>query len=164
MDAENSIPGLDADAFRAALSLWASGVAVVAVRDDSRVLATTVSAFMSVSLEPPLVLVSLGPGAQVLPFLTERRRFGVSILGEAQARVASVLSDSFPVGPSHFASAGDPVIPDALVRLACRVQRCDAAGDHVLVLALVLAATVDRGDPLLRYSRGYRRLAVEGNG
>ena len=132
----------------------------MAVRDEERVLATTVSAFTSVSAEPPLVLIALGPGAQVLPaLLADGQRFGVSVLSEAQSRTASVFADAFPVGASPFPTAGEPVIADALVRLGCRVHATHAAGDHVLVVGLVESAAIAGGSPLIRWSRAYHRLA-----
>jgi flavin reductase ActVB len=152
---------VDPDRFREALSHWASGVAVAAVREEGKVHATTVSAFVSVSLQPPLVLLSLGPGAQVLPFLTPGKAFGVNVLVEDQARIASVYADSYPVGESPFPDHGDPLIPDALVQLSCRVHRIEEAGDHRLILALVEAAEGSPGSPLIRYQRAYRHLAEE---
>lgn len=147
-----------ADRFRDALSRWASGVAVAAVRVDDRVLATTITAFLSVSVAPPLVLLSLGPTAQVLPFLPVGARFAVSVLTAEQARLASVFADSFPVGPTPFPAEGDPVIPDALVRIVGRVERIDLAGDHRLVLTAVESSAVGSGEPLIRWARAYRRL------
>jgi flavin reductase (DIM6/NTAB) family NADH-FMN oxidoreductase RutF len=133
---------------------------VVAVRDEGRVLATTVSAFTSASAEPPLVLMALGPGAQVLPFLlAEGQPFGVSVLSESQSRIASVFADAFPVGASPFPAEGEPVVADALVRLGCRVRATHPAGDHVLVVALVESAAIAGGSPLIRWSRAYHRLA-----
>lgn len=150
--------GVDADAFREALARWASGIAVVALREEARVLATTVSALMSVSVKPPLIMVALGPTAQVLPYLTPGRRFGVSLLGEEQGRLARVFSDPYPIGPSPFGD-DDPVVAEAIVRLGCMVQRVDAGGDHRLVLALVDSVAHSPGGPLLRWEREYRRLA-----
>ena len=150
---------MDPDTFRDALAHWASGVAVAAVREEQRILATTMSAFLSVSVTPPLVLLSLGPTAQVLPFMTEGRPFGISILSEEQSRAASVFADSFPVGPSPFAEQGGPVIEGSLVQLECRVRSTQSAGDHQLVFAAVESATMAAGSPLIRYDRAYRRLA-----
>jgi len=155
---EASHRGVELDAFRDALALWASGVAVVAVREEDRVLATTVASFMSASAEPPLVLIALGPGAQVLPYLPEGRSFGVSVLAESQGRTASVFADAFPVGASPFPAEGDPVIPDALVRMRCSVHATFPAGDHALVLGLVESVALSAGQPLIRWLRSYHRL------
>lgn len=153
--------GVDADRFREALAEWPSGVAVVAVRAEGRVLATTVTALLSVAVEPPLILVSLGASAQVLPFLVPDRVFAVSVLAEGQGRTATVFADSFPVGSPPFPSAGAPWVEGALVQLGCRVQRVDPAADHQLVLALVESAEVGEGTPLVRYRRSYRRLVAD---
>jgi flavin reductase (DIM6/NTAB) family NADH-FMN oxidoreductase RutF len=150
---------IDPERFRAALAHWASGVTVVAVREDDRVLATTVTAFLSVSVDPPLILISLGSGAQVLPFLTVGARFAVSVLAEPQGRAASAFADAYPVGGPAFATSGEPWVESALVRLSCRVERLDPAADHLLVLALVESAQVEPDRrPLIRYARSYRRL------
>ena len=99
-------------------------------------LATTVSSMMSISLRPPLIALALGPGAHMLPFPSEGRSFGVSVLAEGQQRLAVVFADAYPVGPSPFPAEGDPFVQDVLVALGSRVRRSERAGDHVLVLAL----------------------------
>lgn len=150
---------MDSNRFRDALSNWASGVAVVACRADERVVATTVSAFMSLSLEPPLILIALGPNATVRPYLEPGATFGVSILGAGQKRLAMVFADPFPVGPDPFPAAGVPVIGGALAGLTCEVERVHAGGDHAMVIAVVQDTTVGtRGAPLIRYDRKYRGL------
>jgi flavin reductase (DIM6/NTAB) family NADH-FMN oxidoreductase RutF len=147
------------DEFREALAHWASGVTIVACRVDGRVVATTVSAFMSLSLRPPLVMVALGPNATVLPFLQPGTPFGISILGDHQRRLASVFADSFPVGASPFPPEGTPVVPDSLVALECTVSEITTGGDHTLVFAAVSQAVVGGGPrPLLRFRRRYHTL------
>jgi flavin reductase (NADH) len=147
--------------FREALARWASGVAVVAVQDpaDGRVYGTTVSSLSSLSAEPPRILFSLGPGAQVLPFLEEETPFAVNILGEEQRRLAQVFTDSFPVGPSPFPEEGLPAIKDAHVVLECRVERLVEVVPGRLVVAVVEGARLgEPGRPLVRYLREYRGL------
>jgi flavin reductase (DIM6/NTAB) family NADH-FMN oxidoreductase RutF len=150
---------VEPDRFRDALAHWASGVSVVAVRDEGRVLSTTVSALISVAVEPPLILISLGVTAQVLPYLVPGRSFAVNVLSEEQGRIASVFADSYPAGAPAFPPEGEPWIDGALVRLGCTVDRIHAAADHRLVLARVEHADVEEGNPLIRYARTYRRLA-----
>ena len=104
------------------------------------------------------MLLSLGPSAQILPFLRVGNSFGVSVLADHQGRSASVFADPLPVDDSPFPEDGEPVLADALIRLGCRVQRLDQAGDHLLVLALVEGAELGGGEPLIRYRRSYRRL------
>ncbi|HUH12709.1 MAG TPA: flavin reductase family protein, partial [Longimicrobiales bacterium] len=116
-----------ADAFRDAFSRWASGVSIVAVRDEERVYATTVSSLASLSAEPPQLVLSLSPGAQVLPFLPEGAAFGVSILAASQRRLATIFADAFPVGPYPFGTGDPPLVAGALATLACRVSALHAA-------------------------------------
>ncbi len=147
------------DDFREALSRWVAGVAVIAVREPDRVYATTVSSFTSVSADPPLVLISLGAGAQVLPFLSEGRRFTVSILSVGQRRLATVFADSFPVGPSPFPSQGDPFLEGSLAALACSVRTVvEAAMSRVVIASVEEARPGGEGEPLVHYGREYRML------
>lgn len=154
-------PGVDGEAFREALSHWASTVTVVAARDGTDVHATTVTSFFPVSAEPPMIAVSLGPNAQVLPWLEPGARFAVSFLSESQGRIASSLADSFPVGPSPFPPEGDPVVNGAVLTLLCSVREVwETEGDARLVLGRVEETVEgDGSEPLLYSRRGYRRLA-----
>ena len=152
---------IDRNQFRDALARWACGVTVVAYRTDERVVATTVSAFMSLSLEPPLVLIALGPNATVRPYLQPRATFAISVLGADQKRLAMVFADPFPVGPDPFPATGAPVISGALIGLTCEVERVSEGGDHAVVIAAVDDAVVGaRGSPLVRYDRKYCGLDV----
>lgn len=143
-------------ALREAFSRWATGVTVVAVRDEATVYAITATAFLPVAVDPPLVLVSINPNATVLPFLKEGAEFGVSILAEDQRRLASIFADTGPLAQMHFPRTGDPVLPDALASFTCRVARRYQEGDHTLVVGAVerVATGADRR-PLLYYRREY---------
>lgn len=156
--------GVGRDVFREALSHWASTVTVVAARDGDDVHATTVTSFFPVSPDPPLVAVSLGPNAQVLPWLEEDARFVVSFLDESQRALASRFADSYPVGPSPFPASGDPVVEGSVGALACAVRRVwETEGGTRLVIGRVEAVTAGSGTaPLLYYRRGYRELSPEG--
>lgn len=155
----NVEPRLDADRFREALSYWASGVSIVAFRDDARVIATTVSAFTSLSVDPPLVLFALGANATVLPFLQPGTDFGVSILAREQSRLGSVFADPLPVGPDPFPPEGSPLVRGALVGLGCTVRETLRGGDHTIVIATVRDAVPQDGEPLIRFRRRYHGIA-----
>ena len=150
-----------AEAFKEAMARWASGVTVVAVRDedDGRVYGTTVSSLASMSAEPPLIFFSVGPGAQVLPFLEKDHHFVVNILDGDQRRLAQIFTDPFPVGPSPFPAQGPPIIEGAHAALVCRVERLVEVGPGRIVLGRVVETrTGEPGRPLLRYLREYRTL------
>lgn len=158
---------VDPDAFRDALAEWASTVTVVAVRDDGDVHAVTATSFIPVSVEPPLVLVSLNPNARVLPFVEEGGEVAVTLLGSDQRRVAADFADAFPVGPSPFPADGPPIVEGGVVGLACRTRRTvDLEDGTRLVLAAVERVHtgplhVGEKDPLLYHRRRYRTLAEE---
>jgi flavin reductase (DIM6/NTAB) family NADH-FMN oxidoreductase RutF len=150
---------IDEQLFRDAMARWPAGVAIVAFRDTGRVVATTVSAFISLSTDPPSVLVALGPNATVRPFLTVGAAFGISILTDEQRRLASIFADPLPVGAQPFAAGDVPLVEEALARLHCRVSAVHAGGSHAIVTADVQAVQLRAGLPLIRYDRAYRRLA-----
>jgi flavin reductase (DIM6/NTAB) family NADH-FMN oxidoreductase RutF len=163
----SSLPPLAVDtlAFRQALSQFAAGVTVVTTRGaDGRPLGLTVTAFCSVSLEPPLVLVSIDNRSEAHDGFAAGA-FAVSVLAEGQEEVSRRFATP---GPSKFeasacatGTSGLPLIPDALAHLECRVASTVPAGDHTLYLGLVEEAHIRAGRPLLYFGRGYRRLAEE---
>lgn len=136
---------------REALSRWASGVSLVAVRDGERVHALTVSAFLPVSVDPPLVLVSLGPNASALPYLDVGTLFTISLLGYDQRSLASRYADTFPVGPSPFRSTGPPIVDGTLAAFTCRVEEILPRGDHALVIGRVEEAEAGGAGATLVY-------------
>jgi flavin reductase (NADH) len=148
--------------FRDAMARWASGVSVVAVRDpdDERVYATTVSSLSSVSADPPRIVLSLGPGAQVVPFLKPGRTFVVNGLNRSQRQLAVRYTDAFPVGTSPFSEEGAPVIEGSDFSLVCAVEQVVPVDASRLVVATVSEVRLgDDPDPLVHHMRGYRSLA-----
>src|SRR5690606_6619102 len=118
---------------------------------ERRVVATTATAFLSLSLDPPRILVALGPNATVRPFLTPGTAFGLSVLTGAQRRLAAIFADPYPVGAEVFPPAGVPLIQDALIGLECTVVSVEPSMDHVLVIADVHTAVRHDAPPLIRY-------------
>lgn len=158
--------GVDADLFRDAMARWAATVTVVAARDadDGRVRATTATSFAPVSAEPPEVVVSLSPGAQVLPFIEEGGVVGISLLAADQRRWARLFADSYPVGPSPWPAEGVPLLPGALAGLTCSVQAIHPTEgrSRLVVVRLEGVELGEATEPLLYGNRTYRTLAPEG--
>ncbi len=160
------------EALRAAMRRFATGVTVVTAKHGERRAGMTVSAFLSVSLEPPTVLVSLHEGAGTLALAKASGAFAVSILGEdaggVSARFAAPWSadgvDPFQSVLVSERATGAPVLSEAISWVDCRVEGLVPAGTHVLVLGRVAAAGTSEGasPPLLYYDRAYRRLAAAG--
>jgi 3-hydroxy-9,10-secoandrosta-1,3,5(10)-triene-9,17-dione monooxygenase reductase component len=155
---------IDAAAFRHALGRFPSGVTVVTVRgEDGRDYGMTVSAFASLSLHPPLVLVCIGDDATIAGEVARAGHFGVSVLAENQEALARLFADSgaerFAGTPVKRGSTGLALIEGAVTHLECTIVARHRGGDHTIVVGEVLAlASVEDGRPLI-YQRGaFRRL------
>ncbi|NEB94996.1 flavin reductase [Streptomyces bauhiniae] len=172
--------GVSDDEFRAAMSRLAAGVVLVTAQeppldpDDPYApggedAGMTATAFMSVSLDPPLVLVSLRTGSRMDDLLDEQPLWAVSVLAEHQRQIAGRFAMKGRVSDRLlFADlacdrgevSAAPLIPDALATLECRTEQRVEAGDHTLVIGRVLTARVPstEGGPLLYYRGRYRHL------
>lgn len=156
-------PAVDADptdlatAFREVMAGVATPVSVVTSMGDGLPHGTTVSAFASLSMNPPMVLVSLDRGSDLLALVRETGRFGVNVLGADQAAVA--LAFAKKGGPGKFsgvpweADHDLPRLPGAPGWLACDVADLVDGGDHVVALGIVVAAGNVEGRPLTYHGR-----------
>lgn len=151
--------------FKAALRRWASGVTIVTARAGDRVLGMTASAFSSVSLDPPLVLVCADKSAHTLPLIEEGRVFAVNVLRadqrELSTRFATIGNEDvrFEGLTCRTGPSGAPWLPEALAVLDCRLHATLDAGDHVIYVGEVIATESGEGEPLLYYDAAYRGLA-----
>ena len=154
--------GVSARTFKDALARWASTVTLVAARVDygRGILGTTVTSFFPMAAEPPLVGVSLGASAQVLPALQDGADYVVNLLARDQRRIASAYAGSYPVGPSSFPDEGPPVAEGALVSLLCRVVSVHPVEGGARVVVGRVEEVVDGSgeEPLLYWQRGYHGL------
>jgi flavin reductase (DIM6/NTAB) family NADH-FMN oxidoreductase RutF len=154
---------IDSATFRSVLGRFVSGVTIVTARDAADVdHGMTASAFCSVSLDPPLVLVSIAHDATLHPVLLERDELAVSILTASQEaiarRFAEKLDNRFDgVGFTRGVS-GAPLIDGALAVIEGRVVRRYPGGDHTVFVAEVLAASATMDEPLVYYRGGYAHL------
>ena len=158
---------IDGDLFKRVLGSFASGVTIVTAQDAAgRPRGMTVSAFSSVSLDPPLVLICIDRKADALPGLQETGRFAVNILGEGQGelsrRFATKDVDRFAGVRARPGVTGLPLLEGALGVLECRVVNQHPAGDHIIFVGEVEAAAVDPAAPLLHFRGRYGAFAPLG--
>lgn len=145
--------------FRNAMARFASGVTVVTTVDVAgQRHGFTASAFSSLSLDPPLVLVCLEKKANSYAAFMAADKLGVSVLASGQDavlwRFASKDVDKFVDMPiSAGPATGAPLIDGALVQLECRVYDRLEGGDHTIILGEVLAVVNNEADPLVHYNR-----------
>ncbi len=152
-------PGLDPQAWRRAMGRFASGVVIVTTPDDSgRPLGTTVSAFSSVSLTPPLLLVCLDQRSRTLAAVRWSGVFCINILSAGQGELARLFAnplamDRFKDVPFTSGATGAPRLSGVLASIDCRLHAHHEAGDHELLIGLGLQMQVIPGEPLI-YSQG----------
>ena len=161
--------GIDQEALWATLRRLAAGVTVVtAVGDGGAYVGITVSACCLVSLEPPLVLVCLHTGSQVLEAILVQRAFAVTVLSSHHELLAEMFAGRAPRPDPAFSRikhralvTGAPILEDGLAWLDCRLWQATPAGDHMILIGTAVAAGVTAGqdDPLVYFGGQYRRLA-----
>jgi len=150
-------------ALRRTLGMFATGVTVITTRAGDQVHGMTANAFMSVSLEPPLVLISVDRRTRMCALLYGGRHFGVSVLAADQA----ALSDRFAgrttletPEPRFEVVHATPLVEGALAHFVAKVVRSYWGGDHSLFLGRVEYAHYGEGTPLLFHGGRYERLGT----
>jgi flavin reductase (DIM6/NTAB) family NADH-FMN oxidoreductase RutF len=149
-------------AFRAAMGNVAGPVSVVTTHAAGKPAGTTVSAFVSLSMEPPMLLVSLMRGSYLLSLLSVGSTVGVNVLCSEQAALATQFTGRHEErfsGVDWVLLDGAPALAGAHAWVSLRVARLVPAGDHVLVLGDVLNAVSrahdEPGDPLTYHRRSF---------
>ncbi|MSO42531.1 MAG: flavin reductase [Solirubrobacterales bacterium] len=145
--------------------MFATGVTVITTREADQVHGMTANAFMSVSLEPPLVLISVDRRTKMCSLLYEGRRFAVSVLAadqrELSDRFAGRVSDGTPE-PSFAIVHETPLVEGSAAQFVARVMRSHWGGDHSLFLGRVEYARFEEGArPLLFHGGQYRDLTPD---
>ena len=155
---------IDSDTFRRLLSRFASGIAIITARDGERDVGMTVSAFCSVSLSPPLVLVCVDHGASMHDLLLGHPRLGISIMAcdhEAHCRrfADKKETDRFDGVSVTRGESGVALLDDAMAHLECQVVHHCVAGDHTIFIASVERGAMREGRPLVYYRGQFAQLA-----
>lgn len=152
---------------RATMAQFASGVAVVTTIHAGEPYGTTVSAFCSVSIDPPMALVSLARSSRTLAMIRASGVYAVNVLlADSQRPLARRFAGRDPRGKTfadilyHQGATGAPLFDEALARIECRVAAEYPGGDHALLLGSVVAIQrrepEQSGHPLLYYAATLR--------
>jgi flavin reductase (DIM6/NTAB) family NADH-FMN oxidoreductase RutF len=140
----------------------AGAVSIVTARQhgDDTVVGLTVSSFVTLSFEPPLVMFAIQHAADCYPSILASQFFGVSLLEAKQSAIArrfarkaadKCTGTRFEIG--HVLPV--PLIPDSLAHVECRTGQIFVSGDHAIVTGLVEAARTRDGEPLLYFARKF---------
>lgn len=154
------------DAYRDALRHFAAGVTIVTIKSGEETRGLTVSAFVSISPDPPLIAVVIDQSHHAHGLLErDDVSFAVNILGADQAelsnRFAFLKDDNrFAEGDWTTAETGAPILTDAIAWMDCTLQARHPAGTHTILVGEIQASAVPREDqaPLVYWNREYRRL------
>lgn len=159
---------ISSEEFRLALRHFPAGVTIVTIRTGERIHGLTVSAFASVSAEPPMIAIIIENRHKAHAMLEEPDAvFAVNILGEAQSELSNRFAwvkdeDRFEEGNWEPRSTGAPVLVDALAWLDCQIHARYPAGSHTVYIGEVHASDVPAAEapPLIYWNRGYRKLRL----
>lgn len=150
---------VDQRRFRDAMGRFATGVTIVTSSSGDIVHGMTANGFMSVSLDPALILVSIAKRARMHDLLLQTRSYGVSVLSSAQEYVSRHFSGRPSDRPVEiFDEGGVPLVAGALTHVTADVVAAHGAGDHTLFIGEVRHFAHVAGEPLIFHSGAYRAL------
>lgn len=147
---------VNAKEFKRALSCFATGVAVATALDpDGARVGMTISSFNSVSLDPPLVLWSIGNDSKSFSIFTNAKYFAVNVLaihqGDLCARFAQRGGDKFQGLECRSGLGGVPILPEYAACFECKTESIFDGGDHKIIVGRVLKLEDRESDPLIFY-------------
>jgi flavin reductase (DIM6/NTAB) family NADH-FMN oxidoreductase RutF len=139
-----------------------AGVVVISARTANGYRGLTASSLVSISVDPPMVLVGLEHEAATRVAVAEGKAFNVSVLTRSQEFIADRFAGRAPAidprwegVPHRLGANGIPLVEGSAAWLECRLVEIHPAGDHDICLGEVIAATAGSGDPLILWDRAF---------
>ncbi|MFJ8248004.1 flavin reductase family protein [Peribacillus asahii] len=149
---------MDNRLFRDAMGKFATGVTVLLTENEGETHGMTANGFMSVSLDPKLVLISIGHKAKFLEKVSQSKKYTVNILAEDQEHYSRHFAGK-PGEAVEFETLAElPVLKGAIAQIACEVVSEHVEGDHTLFIGRVVDLRLEDKNPLLFFSGKYRQL------
>lgn len=158
---------INPDTLRDALRFWATGVTIVAAAHKGQQHGMTANSFTSLSLEPPLVLVSLEKSTRTHAIVAQSGAYAVSVLPQELQALSNRFAGRDTENSDRFAGVetiskqtGSPILAEAMAFFDCQVDSTHDASTHTLFVGRVLGAGLTENQvPLLYFNRAYGRLA-----
>ncbi len=151
--------------FKQAMQLWASGITVITAQSAQYGLqGMTVTAFSSVSANPPLILCCLNGNADTLNSIDNTQSFAVNVLTDKQETTSNQFAggcsheERFANNAWHTGTIGLPLLTESLMSLECKLVEKVQAGSHWILIGEVQSSECRNGSPLLYYRSQYREL------
>lgn len=155
---------MDDKLFRTAMGKFATGVTVILSENElGGVRGMTANAFMSVSLDPKLILISIGNQAKMKSYIEQHGRFSVNVLAENQKDISMLFAGQLKEERQiDFEYLNDVAIIDgAVANIVCDVYDTVVAGDHTLFIGAVKGLKISDGEPLIFSEGKYKKLTSE---
>jgi flavin reductase (DIM6/NTAB) family NADH-FMN oxidoreductase RutF len=157
---------IDPEQLRRAMRAWTTGVTVVTAKHQDQQYGMTVNSFTSISLEPPLVCLTLRRTACTYELVEKSGEFAVTILSADQKELSDRFAGKFPEIKDRFEGVSTetllldiPVLKGGMAYFNCRVVQSVPVGENTLFVAEVIAAHGEgEGDPLVYHNRVYHRI------
>ncbi|MEK4078699.1 flavin reductase family protein [Solibacillus sp. FSL K6-1126] len=149
---------MDDRLFRNAMGNFATGVTVLLTENEGEIHGMTANGFMSVSLNPKLVLISIGEKAKFLEKVSQSQKYTVNILAEDQEHYSRHFAGRPGEAVEFETLAGQPVLKGAIAQLTCEVVSEHVEGDHTLFIGKVVDLHLEEKNPLLFFGGKYRKL------
>ena len=155
---------------RAMMARFATGVTVVAARHGPLLAGMTANAIASISIDPPLMMASIGQRSETHVAITGSHSFAVSVLAADQRRLADCSTQATTIAklqrfcdaPWHEGETGSPILDGAIAFFDCRLVAQHPGGDHTIFIGEIVGAGYDEaGEPLIWYGSRYRQLSPE---
>jgi flavin reductase ActVB len=135
---------------------------VVAAYDqrDNSIVALTVSSFVTLSFDPPLVMFAIQHNADSFPAMVSSKAYGVSLLKVEQFAIARKFASkgrekTASTQFDHGVTLKVPLIPDSLAQIECLTNQIILSGDHAIIVGIVEASRAHEGKPLLYFARRF---------
>jgi len=149
---------MDNRLFRDAMGKFATGVTVLLTENEGETHGMTANGFMSVSLDPKLVVISIGHKTKILDKISQSKKYTVNILAEDQEYYSRHFSGK-PGEVVEFETLAElPVLKGAIAQIACEVVSEHVEGDHTLFIGKVVDLRLEDKKPLLFFSGKYHQL------
>ncbi|MCM3691967.1 flavin reductase family protein [Neobacillus niacini] len=149
---------MDDRLFRDAMGKFATGVTVLLTENEGETHGMTANGFMSVSLDPKLVVISIGHKAKFLEKVSQSKKYTVNILAEDQEHYSRHFAGKPGEAVEFETLAQLPVLKGAITQIACEVVSEHVEGDHTLFIGRVVDLRIEDKEPLLFFSGKYRQL------
>lgn len=146
--------------FRKAMGSFATGVTVITTKLNDEIYGMTANAFMSVSMHPKLVVVSIDNNAQMLKVIKEAKRYAVNVLSEDQQDLSKHFAGQIKTEREiKFKELREvPVVEDTMAQITCDVIAEHEEGDHTLFIGKIRDIDLTENRPLIFYKGDYYKL------